>query len=77
MVRPAPQTASQCAKMDVFGEDNHLKKGAERTMNKHSKAEESIKVVGIDLLPKPWYENRESIGSLCRIVRQVKPRMLQ
>lgn len=48
MVRPAPRTASQCARMDISGEDNHSKKGAERTMNKHSKAG-SIKVVGIDL----------------------------
>jgi len=34
--------------MDKSGEDNHFTKGAERTMNKHSKTA-NIKVVGIDL----------------------------
>jgi len=55
MVRPAPPTASQCATMDVSGEDNHSKKGAERTMNKDSKVKGSIKVVGIDLAKNTFH----------------------
>jgi len=40
--------------MGVSGEDNHSKKGAERTMNKYSKAG-NIKVVGIDLAKNTFH----------------------
>ena len=72
MVRPAPQTASQCAKMDKSGEDNHLMKGAERTMNKHSKAG-PIKVVGIELAKNIFHLHGVDAQRRCRDTQETEP----